>query len=227
MSDDPGLSAEGIAERAREDLRSRLRVAYEHQLSSRPPAVMISDAQLEELVGASATRAGGVLWRRCLAGAAAEALSIGVREAASHPEVERAHEIVGAPPYREADLVPALAVAPEPSPGAVRVAAVHLGGIESLRRGESDIELRFSDSGLDVLKASTGAPIGRLQWGEIETVSVSRPHRGVRAGRRRELHISTGRGRASFELPGLGDRQLHEQLEPLLAHWRPDEPRDG
>jgi hypothetical protein len=104
------------------------------------------------------------------------------------------------------------------------MAAVHLGGIESLRRGETDLELRFSAAGLDVLKGSSGAAIGRLTWTEIQDVSFTRPRRGLRAGRRLQLRIQTARGRAGFELPGLSDRQLAEELEPLLARWRPDEP---
>lgn len=98
---------------------------------------------------------------------------------------------------------------------------MHLGGIESLRRGEDDLELRFSAAGLDVLKASSGGAIGRLGWSEIEGVSFARPRRGLRAGRRQELHVMTARGRASFALPGLSDRQLQEDLEPLLARWHP------
>ena len=47
---------------------------------------------------------------------------------------------------------------------ALRLSAVHVSGIESLRNGESDLELRFSDAGLDLLKASSGAAIGRLLW---------------------------------------------------------------
>jgi hypothetical protein len=217
------LSAERIAEEARTDLHDRLRAAFEDQLALRPLSSPIDEAQLEHLVDAAAARAGAVLWRRCLAGVAARSLGIGLADAVSHPEVRRAHELVGAPPYEEAEE-PAGAAPADPGPGAVRVAAVHLGGIESLRRGETDLEIRFSAAGLDVLKASSGAAIGRLEWAEIEDVSVARPRRGVRPGRRRELQVQTGRGRASFELPGLSDRQLREDLEPLLARWRPAEP---
>jgi hypothetical protein len=100
---------------------------------------------------------------------------------------------------------------------------VHLGGIESLRQGETDLELRFYAAGLDVLKASSGGAVGRLEWTEIENVSFSRSRRTLRAGRRRELRVETARGRATFELPGLSDRQLQEELEPLLTRWRPAE----
>jgi hypothetical protein len=222
------LSAERIAEQGRAALRDRLRGAFEHQLSLRPPSIALGEGQLEELVDAAAARADAVLWRRCLAGVAADVLGIGLTEAVSHPEVLRAHELVGAPAYEEVAVAPAQAAvgapAPEPATRALRVAAVHLGGIESLRRGEADLELRFSPAGLDVLKASSGAPIGRLAWTEIDNVSFPRSRRGLRAGRRRELHVETARGRATFELPGLSDRQLQEELEPRLARWRPGEP---
>jgi hypothetical protein len=103
-------------------------------------------------------------------------------------------------------------------PEALRLSAVHLNGIETLRHGDRDIELRLSDAGLDVLTRSTGAAIGRLEWREIESVELPPPRRGLRAGRRsRELHVSTGRGEAQFELPGLTDEELHEHLEPTLA----------
>ena len=75
-----------------------------------------------------------------------------------------------------------------------------MSGIESLRNGESDLELRFSDAGLDLLKASSGAAIGRLLWSEIHGVEVASARRGLRPGRRvQELHVraQSGRGRLS------------------------------
>jgi hypothetical protein len=215
------LSAERIAEQGREELRRRLRSAFDAQLGLRPPSVPLNEGQVEQLVDVAAGRAGGLLWRRCLAGIAADALGIALGEAVSHPEVVRAHQLAGAPAYEEEDVEPARAA--EPETGALRVAAVHLSGIESLRQGESDLELRFSAAGLDVLKASSGAAIGRLKWSEVENVSFAKPRRGLRAGRRQQVHVQTTRGRASFELPGLSDRQLAEELEPLLARCRPPE----
>jgi hypothetical protein len=101
---------------------------------------------------------------------------------------------------------------------ALRMSAVHLSGIETLYQGEDDLELRLSRAGLDVLKRSNGAAIGRLEWSEIETVELPSPKRGLRGWRRsRELHVSTNRGQAQFELPGLTEEELHEYLEPTLA----------
>lgn len=101
---------------------------------------------------------------------------------------------------------------------ALRLAAVHVTGIETLRPGDRDIELRLSQAGLDVLKRSSGTAIGRLDWGEIETIELPPPRRGLRGRRRgRELVVSTGRGQAQFELSGLTDEDLREHVEPMLA----------
>jgi hypothetical protein len=118
-------------------------------------------------------------------------------------------------PY--AEPVPMIA-----DPHALRLGAVHLSGIETLYQGDDDLELRLSEAGLDVLKRSNGAAIGRLEWSEIETVALPAPKRGGLRSRRRtrELHVSTGRGQAQFELPGLTDEELHEHLEPTLARLR-------
>jgi hypothetical protein len=133
------------------------------------------------------------------------------------PDTER-HE--PRKPYRSepyAEPVPMIA-----DPHALRLSAVHLSGIETLYQGDDDLELRLSEAGLDVLKRSNGAAIGRLEWSEIETVALPAPKRGGLRSRRRtrELHVSTGRGQAQFELPGLTDEELHEHLEPTLARLR-------
>ena len=95
--------------------------------------------------------------------------------------------------------------APFTSPGSRRCA------------GRRDIELRLSDAGLDVLKRSSGAAIGRLEWTEIEAIDLPAPRRGLRGRRRfRELHVRTGRGQAQFELPGLTDEELNEHVQPML-----------
>ena len=128
-----------------------------------------------------------------------------------------------APPRRAARETPGgragrTAAAAEEERQALRLAAVHLGGIETVRPGDRDIELRLSAAGLDVLRRSSGAAIGRLEWHEIQTVDLPRARRGLRPGRRRvqELHVTTERGQASFELPGLTEEQVHEHLEPML-----------
>jgi hypothetical protein len=161
-------------------------------------------------------------------------------EVVPETETETETETESAQPAQPAEPEPAAEALPEPEPGAeltpaapeipvpepapplsepqaLRLAAVHVSGIETLRQGDRDLELRLSDAGLDVLKRSSGAAIVRLEWSEIESIQVAPPKRGLRARRRgRELHVTTGRGQAQFELPGLTDEELHEHLEPAL-----------
>jgi hypothetical protein len=122
------------------------------------------------------------------------------------------------PPPAAPDASPAPASPPstEDDGDAVRLNAVHRAGIESLRAGERDLELRVTTTGVDVLKRSSGATIGRLDWTEVTQVELVRPRRGLRR-RAGELHVVTARGRASFELPGVTESQLDEHLEPMLA----------
>jgi hypothetical protein len=242
-----------ITEAGRRDVVARLRNALARQAAA--SGITLSDEELDEQAAEAIAYADGVLWRRALAGAAVPELGLSLGEAVGHPAVLRAHERVGAPPFpgdagpddgepvypepadaesadaEPADAKPADAEPAVPAPveaDALRVAVVHLGGIEALRAGERDLELRISSAGLDVLKRSSGAPIGRLQWREIETVDLPRARRGLRPGRRAyELHVATGTGRATFELPGVTEEQLRDHLEPALARARAGHGRTG
>jgi hypothetical protein len=185
----------------------------------------LAEAAMEELgIGLSEALAHPVL-------ADAEALIDGRGDAGLPPSAGTAtSELAEDQPSVDAEparLEPRSSDRPEPSgepvgvlagAQALRLSVVHLGGIETLYQGDDDLELRLSEAGLDVLKRSDGAAIGRLEWSEIETVALRAPKRGLRSRRRsRELHVSTGRGQAQFELPGLTDQELHEYLEPTLA----------
>jgi hypothetical protein len=228
-------AAERIALQARQELHARLRAAILRRAAEAGEPMTLEAAQLDQLVDAAAARAGGVLWRRCLAGAATGELGLELGEAISHPAVQHAHELAGAPPYEgaaaEAPIAP-----PEPAESAegaggaatsetplqaLRIAAVHVSGIESLRNGESDLELRFSENGLDLLKASSGAAIGRLLWTDIHAVDVTSSRRVLRPGRRvPELQVRAQSGLATFQLPGMTSEQLNEHLQPVLARLR-------
>jgi hypothetical protein len=232
VSADSDQAAERIAVQGRQELQARLRAAILRQAGSAAEPMTLQASQLDRLVDAAATRAGGVLWRRCLAGAATTELGIDLADAISHPTVRRAHELAGAPPYERVHLEPPVTTAAaEDAAGttaqtplqALRLSAVHVSGIESLRNGESDLELRFSDAGLDLLKASSGAAIGRLLWSEIHGVDVASSRRGVRPGRRvQELRVRAQSGQATFQLPGMTPDQVNEHLEPVLARFRGD-----
>ncbi len=222
-------AAARIVRHGRQELQARLRAAILRQASDAAEPMTLEASQLDELVDAAAARAGGVLWRRCLAAAATTELGVELADAITHPTVKRAHALAGAPPYEHVEPThPVAAVAPvegqaQPSLGALRLSAVHVRGIESLRDGETDLELRFSDAGLDLLKASSGATIGRLPWSEIHEVEVasSRPRRGLRSGARvPELHVRAQSGRATFRLPGTTSEQVNEHLQPVLTRAR-------
>ena len=221
MSAIPGSVAERIADGGRDELLARLRFAFAQELQ-RSAGVALSDDELEARVADAADRAGPNLWRRSLAQAAIAELGIDLPSAIEHPEVLRAYELVGAPAGESDDMGSALAAEGELE--ALRIPAVHISGIAALPAGERDIELRFSDAGLDVLMRSTGAPVGRLDSSDISGAELRPPRRGLRAGRRRahELHVQTAAGRASFELPGLTEEQLKEHLEPILARTLAD-----
>jgi hypothetical protein len=230
VSADSEQAAARIVLHGRQELHARLRAAILRQAGSAGEPMTLDAAQLDRLVDAAAARAGAVLWRRCLAGAAATELGVDLADALTHPTVERAHELAGAPPYERIAEHPVVRVAPTESPAqsetqaplqALRLSAVHVSGIESLRNGEEDIELRFSDAGLDLLKASSGATIGRLLWSEIHDVDVTDARRGLRPSRRvPELHVRAQSGRATFRLPGTTSEQVNEHLQPVLTRFR-------
>jgi hypothetical protein len=226
VSADSEHAAERILLQGRQELQARLRAAILRRAGSAAQPMTLEAAQLDRLVDAAAARAGGLLWRRCLAGAATTELGVDLADAVTHPTVQRAHELAGAPPYERVDAV--VQVTPGAGPReaeaplqALRLSAVHVSGIESLRDGEDDIELRFSDAGLDLLKGSSGATIGRLLWSEIHGVDVADSRRGLRPGRRvPELHVRAQSGRATFRLPGTTSAQVNEHLAPVLTRVR-------
>jgi hypothetical protein len=135
------------------------------------------------------------------------------------PEPEPVTTPMVSTPAPAAPVSPAAIAVPQ----ALRIAAIHTTGIESLQAGDEDIELRLSEAGLDVIKRSSGIAIGRLDWGEITALEVQEP--GKRGRRRRKsknrsLQVDTGGGQAAFELVGLSDEETAEHLEPLLARLR-------
>jgi hypothetical protein len=290
------LSVQRIADRGREVLLARLRVAFEETAAAHSGLVQLDRPQLERMAQDAVDRAGGALWRRSLAEAAMNELDIPLAEAYDHPAVRRAQEMLGVPAYdsaeRRARPVPAAPVPaapapaapvqavpapasrrapaapprepgvpaqppaqprkpdtpapppaqprkpdapaqppaqpPEPdappdpvaplAPDAIRVRAIHLEGIETLRPGARNIELRFSDIGVDVIDTHSGESIGRLTWPEIVSLELPRPRRSLR--RRRgsgpELMVMTDRGLARFELRGISDEEAREHLAPVF-----------
>jgi hypothetical protein len=224
-------TAQRIAEQGRGSLADYVRPAFQRTAAAHASVVEVDAEQLERMVQESADRADGLLWRRALAGLAVDELGISLAEALDHPVVARAQAIAGAPPYTARWGRQGAAAAgedeqreaaqPEVSdlvPDAVRVRAVHRGGIEGLGPDEGALELRFSDSGLDILSADSDNVLGRLGWAEIQGLDL--PHAGGLRRRRRsdaQLVVRTSRGRASFEVPGLSEQELRSHLAPMVA----------
>jgi hypothetical protein len=243
-------AAQRIAERGRDAVVARLRPVFAEAATSHAHLVLVplGPDDLERMVQAAADRADGALWRRALADVAIDELRISLAEAVKHPAVRRAHELVGAPPYGpgQAPATPASAsptrdppktappktappeevppeeVPPPSVPEALRVAATHLGGIDGVRDGARNLELRFTEVGLDVVDTSGGEPIGRLTWDDITEIELPRQRRSLRQRRKQPplLVVRTDRGEAHFELPGLTDEQVDEHLAPMRARAR-------
>jgi hypothetical protein len=158
-------------------------------------------------------------------------------EAAVEPEAQP-EEPTPEPAAEAEPEEPAAAVAPVPAPttdgpaaaatnrpiragapDALRLRAVHLGGIANLKPAEGDLELHLSDAGLDIVRGPERVPLGRLTWPEI--VALEAPVVGGRFRRKRptdaHLVVRSAQGSASFEIPGVTTEELQEHLAPVLA----------
>ena len=119
---------------------------------------------------------------------------------------------------------------PAPLPGEldpVRVSAVHLGGVANLAAGTSDIELRLSEHGLDIVRGADET-LGRLTWDEIRALDVptGRSIRRRRRDSRTNLVVRTAHGEATFAVPAVSPEELREHVDPLLQRYaRPSAPR--
>jgi hypothetical protein len=105
----------------------------------------------------------------------------------------------------------------------IRLAAVHLEGIENLPRAGKFLELCFSDAGFDVVDADGGNVIGRLRWDEIDALELPSGRNSLGRRRRRaraQLVVRADRGQASFEIRGLTHVELREHLAPMMTRVR-------
>lgn len=261
MSEDQEELAQRLLVLGRERLLARLRPAFEQAAAPYGDDLVLDPETLEALVQGAAARADGALWRRSLAAAAREELGLELGEALTHPAVERAHELAGAPPYdrvaisNEPEVSDEAEVSDEPTaadgpseivaelggepqgagedadaapvepdseltPQAIRLPAVHLGGIGNLARGEASLELRFSPAGLDIVRTETSTTLGRLQWSEVLAIETPRPRGRRRRRTRAQLLVRTARGEAHFEIPGVTEAELRGYVEPLWEAGR-------
>jgi len=100
----------------------------------------------------------------------------------------------------------------------VSVSVVHLDGLSELD-GQEELELRFTEDGLDVVPASGEPSLAHFAWSEINSVYV-RPERGRMLRRRgagaRLILSATGR-QARFEARGADAEELKQRLAPALV----------
>jgi hypothetical protein len=227
-SDSTEEVAERLAAHGRDALVERLRTAFADAAEAHADIVSIDSERLEALVQRSVDRADGLQWRRALAGVASEQLGIGLTEALRHPAVVRAQELVGAPSYEQslAELIKRpgpTADEPdepdEPDDEALKLTAIHLGGVANLPGSAEEVDLRLSGDGLDIARGGDEI-LGRLSWSEIDALEVptARGRRRRQPGRAR-LIVRTGSGDASFEIPALSSDELLERIQPLLARY--------
>jgi hypothetical protein len=227
-----------IAARARRLVRERIRIALDGPITEDPAPQTSSDLddeQLDQIAEEEARRAAGdpgqaveALLQVAVIHAVSEELGIEIEDALEHPAVELTRERLRSDNGAALDASDRAGAAPDESDRAPRAQpprqrallldAVHVFGIETLKPGDADIELRLADAGIDVRKPSTAAVIGRLRWDEIRSVAVQRPRRGLPGRRRPALFVAgTDRGEVTFELPGVSDDEITEHLEPLIA----------
>ncbi len=115
-------------------------------------------------------------------------------------------------------MEPVVATAPSWAPDALRVSAVHLGGVADLPP-DNQIDLKVSGAGLDLIGFGDEI-LGRLGWSEIDDLQVPEPR--SRRERRRSntrLVVHTPQGDASFEVAGFSREALRTKLRPLLSHF--------
>jgi hypothetical protein len=110
---------------------------------------------------------------------------------------------------------PGFAPVPAP-PDAVRLSAVHLGGVQALAPGQRELELRISSAGVQIYRVDINQSVGTLRWIDIRAVRLPARLR-LRPGPPR-LVVTTAAGRARFALPGLAGAQVRHHLRPLLGN---------
>jgi hypothetical protein len=98
----------------------------------------------------------------------------------------------------------------------VTLPAAHVEGLGGLA-GDSDVELSFTQRGLDVLRASDKLELVGLRWRDIHALEV--PHIRVRMRRRRRdgarLVVYSTRGTLTFDTPGRSADEVRSRLAPF------------
>lgn len=109
---------------------------------------------------------------------------------------------------------------PPPEDENLQVLAYHLGGVANLPTGRDGLDLRLSESGLDILQPE-GEIIGRLHWNEIDALEVVTVRGRLRKQARTlsRIVVRTKHGDASFEVPGLSSEDLQARVAPLVSRY--------
>lgn len=240
-------SAQRIAEKGREALRERLREAFQEAAAAHADVLELDSDKLEEMIDRATDRADGLQWRRALALVATEELGIGLGEALEHPAVAQAQELVGAPSYEEGLAAIAEGKAPPAGTGAPRpaegpadgepsvpdepaaaasaaqiplelvVTVVYLDGLPKLE-GEEELELHFSEDGLEIIRAVDRTMSVTLAWSELHDIEV-KPRRGRLLRRRAAARVilSIHGQPAEFEARDVEPEELSRQLSTVAA----------
>jgi hypothetical protein len=158
-------TAQQIADRGREALVERLRPAFRNAAAQHADVLELNDEQLEEMVQRAADRADGLQWRRALASVASEDLGIGLSEALSHPAVQRAQAIVGAPSYEES--LAALAQRRQSEADAARASEAPVGGAEDPQDEPGAEQAAAEEAEAGAIEADEAEAVpGRLETAE-------------------------------------------------------------
>jgi hypothetical protein len=105
----------------------------------------------------------------------------------------------------------------------IRIVAVHLDGPPELK-GEAEVSLLFSETGLDVARGLSGTRLVHYDWSELNRIESQPGKRSVL--RRRPVYprviIGATEGEARFEVEGIDAEWLEQRLAPAVARLAAD-----
>jgi hypothetical protein len=133
---------------------------------------------------------------------------------AAHDDAERADLLGG----EAGDAAGAAAAGAAAEDLDIRIVAVHLDGPPELK-GEAEVLLQFSETGLDVARGLSGTRLVHYDWSELSRIEFQPGKRSVL--RRRPVYprvtIGASEGEARFEVEGMDAEWLEQRLAPAVA----------
>jgi hypothetical protein len=148
-------------------------------------------------------------------GAGAREGGAGAREGAAG-EPEGAEDTAPHPVVPAHEDVPLPGVSPfEP----IRIPAVHVGGEPGLGEGQAELELRFTDHGLQILRDADEATLARIAWQDLRglRVQIAKGRRLRRRAAEALLVVEAAAGGARFLVPGVTPDELRRHIIPARA----------